>query len=563
MSDQLSLFDQFGNNVPIAKQIELLAKQEQELKVRTGILLDKAFKSDDPNAILKADEYYSSIQKRPYSNSKSYVFDPLEISNQFGYKDKPTQLSYATLRRMAKAPIIKSIIGTRIEQILDYCEPQTDKYSKGFVIRKKGFNGKMDEDDLTNVDKRKIQLLTDFIMNGGSDANSWHGDVFDSFVRKFMMDSLSLDQGTFEVVRNRRGIPVEFFATDGATFRIADTYDDDAYKEKEKVKINGYYPSWVQVYNSQIVAEFYPWELCFGIRNPTTNIYMNGYGQPELEDLIMTVTSMLNGDAYNSNFFKQGSAPKGILRVTGNINEARLAEFRQQWMAQVAGVGNAGRTPVIEAEKMDWVDLQKTNRDMEFTAYQRYLMMVSCSIYKISPEEIGFPAKEAGGLNEGSKEDLFEYSQRKGLKPLLKFLQRKINKYLIGPIDPEFEFIFTGMDVTTPEKELEMDIKAAESFEGLKEVRKRRGLPEHIDEDDIILNPTWVQYQQMQMMGNAESDQYMDEQGNVYDQQGNATGDKVNPKATDKKKEETTQKAEDNPFEKALVEWWNTEMIND
>ncbi|MGX8680818.1 MAG: COG2426 family protein, partial [bacterium] len=44
---------------------------------------------------------------------------------------------------------------------------------------------------------------------------------------------------------------------------------------------------------------------------------------------------------------------------------------------------------------------------------------------------------------------------------LLKFIQRKINKYIVSQLNPDFEFIFVGMNGLTVKEELEMDIKKA------------------------------------------------------------------------------------------------------
>jgi len=69
-------------------------------------------------------------------------------------------------------------------------------------------------------------------------------------VKKYRKDCLELDQGTFDCINTRGGDLFGFQATDGATFRIADTYFkqiDQEYKEANKDKyVNGYLPYYVQ-----------------------------------------------------------------------------------------------------------------------------------------------------------------------------------------------------------------------------------------------------------------------------------------------------------------------------
>lgn len=467
-----------------------------KLYLQKSLALQKALQSSDVNEIYKAQKYLQQIQKKDQNvESKSMLVDPQQAWGAQGYKQKSFNLSYEMLRAMSRTPIIKAIIETRKEQILAFCEPQKDKYSKGFVIRPKKYKEKNGKADLTKAQEYRIEKLTEFLLNCGVNSNEWHGDNFNSYSRKFINDSLSLDQGVFEVIPDRRGMPVEFLATDGATYRIADSNNDEN-NLLQGEEIQGYYPYYVQVYQGRIEAEFYPWELCFGIRNPQSSIFANGYGRSELEDLIENVTSMLNADQYNANYFKVGSNPKGIIRVSGNVNPGRMEEFKNHWQATMAGVRNAHKLPIIEAEKMDFVSTQQSNKDMEYAKYQEFLIKVACAHYKIDPSEINFPlqgnSEGGGGLFQGSNEERLEHSKDKGLRPLLKFKQDKENKYIINRLDPNYELVYVGLDVEDPDKELEHDIKAVQNYMTVNEIRRKHDLPD-IEGGDIILNPVLLQ----------------------------------------------------------------------
>jgi hypothetical protein len=437
------------------------------------------------------------------------------LTTSMGYKDKQIKVSYQVLRNMSRIPVIKSIIETRKEQILAFCEPQADKYSTGFIVRPKKKNrGSDKEEKITPEQQREIDRITDFVLNCGDSSNQWHGDTLESLTRKCIQDSLSLDQLGFEIIENRKKEPFEIIAVDGASLRLADNTDEyGAYKDNVEL-INGYGPYVVQTYMNRVVAEFYPWELCFGIRNPSSDIYANGYGRSELEDLIQTVTSILNADSYNANYFKVGSNPKGILKVTGNINESRIQEFRAQWQAQMAGVQNAHKLPIIEAEKMDFISTQSSNKDMEYAKYYEFLLKITCAVFKIDPSEIGFPmsgSSDAKPMFEGNNEARLKYSKDKGLKPLLKFWQQKIQRYIVERLNPDYEFIFVGLDTETAQEQLEADVKKVTSFETVNEVRRKYGMKD-LPDGDIVLNPVILQAKQMQMMGDQQSNQTVDEE---------------------------------------------------
>ena len=530
---------------------------KEKISVHEGIILEKAIRSDDPNQIIKADAYYKDVLKKEKSKVKSYVFDPFSFQQQFGFKNKRTYISYETLRSMGRTPIINSILTTRVDQVASFAQPAFQDGEVGFIIRKKRSLFDKKEDKVDKSDQRIIEFMVEFLINCGNDSNKWGGDDFDSFLRKVVRDSLELDQLTFEIVRNRKGIPTEFLAVDGATFRMADNFDDKDYNNfsGKKELINGYAPQYVQLYNNRIINEFYPWELCFSSRNKYTDIRLNGYGVSELENIVNVVTWMLYGDQYNGKFFTQGSAPKGILKVSGNIGEGKLAEFRQGWQSMVQGVQNAWRTPVIEDGDMEWIDLQKSNNDMEFGKWQEYLIKLSCATYKIDPSEIGFPmsgSSDAKPLFESNNEGRLKYSKDKGLTPLLKSIEAKINKYIISPIDKRFEFKFQGLSEETENDKIDNDVKKLSNFTGLKEIRRKNGLPDELEDGDLILNPQWMQA----YMAKQQEKQQQAQEGQVPDGQSNIEQDED----SDPELEQFQDKSETDVFAKAFNEYMQKEF---
>ena len=555
-----------------AKQLDAINLAEAKLQAKRFRTLEKALKSDSPTDMVKANQIIAAIQNKAQTeNPKSFFIDPLEFNANLGYKDKAFSLTYTTLKRMSKTPIINSIIKTRKNQVADFAEPQEDKYSTGFVIRKKHKNGI--EQKMTEQDKKIAFAITDFIMKGGNVCN-WGVDDFDTFIRKIVEDSLVFDQMTFEIVRNRRGKIESFLATDASTFRISDSfyekdYDNSffhrngagVYNERNDFgpKVKGYYPAYVQVYQNAKVNEFYPWELCFGVRNPSTSIYANGYGCSELEDLINVVTSMLWGDEYNRRFFSQGSAPKGLLRIKGTNNEAALQQFKQQWQSMITGVMQGWKTPVVEAD-VDWIDLQKNNRDMEYSSWMEYLIKISCAIYSIDPTEIGWDISRGSGnsgLFEGSQAERLQHSKDKGLYPLLKFIQRKLNKYIVEQINPDFELVFMGLNGMTISEELDLDVKKLNSFQTINEIREKYEL-KPIEGGDVIENSTFVQAknaadmkaQQQQMGGNGMMGMSTEYDENPFDLYGDEMTDSVTYNSDEDSENNEAEKAE---FENTLL----------
>lgn len=565
-----------ASRTPIHKQLNALQQVKTHLQVKEQILLEKAVMSNNPSDIIAASKMTSNnIEARQENERKAYVVDPLQFNQFLGYKNKPYSLSYSMLKRISYAvPIIRAIINTRLDQIASFCEPQRDKYSTGFVIRKKrGWYDKGDKEP-TKAELQRAEFLTEFVLNCGS-GNEFDADDFDTFTRKVFNDSYMYDAKAWEIVRNKKGVPMNYYATDASTIRIADSFDSDQYTQdyvnrtSAREKVKGYYPAYSQLFNGQIHTDFYPWEMCYAIRNPVTDIFANGYGVSEIEILINVITSMLWGDEYNRRFFSQGSAPKGFLKIkTGSlIGNGKLGDFKQAWQSMMSGVTNSHKTPILEGD-VDWVDLQHTNRDMEFSNWQEYLIKLACAIYRIDPAEINFPLSggaEQRAMFEGNNEARLKHSKDKGLYPSLKMYQRKLNKFLIGPLDPSYELVFVGMDGIEIGEELDQDIKMVGNFMTVDEVRMRRGLKPLGAENggNLILNATWMQNKNAQMM-QEQQQQQMEQGGN---QQGNPQM-KGNPEGDDAYIDEEedgfnsidtdAQEKEEDPFEKAFTSFMET-----
>lgn len=541
----------------IKDSVDKLDKTIQFLTVKKNLIIEKGLNSKDPEELMTANSMVaklSDIQNREESDKKSFVFDPQQFyHNAFGYKDKPYQMSYDMMKKIPRAiPIINAIIRTRINQVASFAEAQKDKYSTGFIIRKKRKFFSFNDQPTEKEDYNKIEKITEFVLNCGQNG-SWENDDFDSFTRKYIRDSLIFDQATFEVVRDRAGLPYEFFATDASTYRIADSYDDDEYnnnreyqqKQSDRKQVKGYYPSYVQIDKGTVLNEFYPWELSFGIRNPVTDIYSNGYGYSEMEETVGLITAMLWSDQYNTNFFRQGSAPKGFFKMKNQPsalinggNQNVLQQFRQQWIASVSGVQNSWKTPVFDAD-VDWIPMQTNNKDMEFARWQEYLIKLTTAVWTIDPAEINFPmggASDQKPMFESGNEGKLKHSKDKGLYPIIKFYQQRLNKHLISRFDNTYELVFMGLEAQSVLEELEMDLKKLQGFVTINEIRERWGFKK-IEGGDVIASGIYMQnimqMKQEAMMANQSGQEQEDQQQAV----------------------EQGQEDEQNPFVKDLSEF--------
>ena len=465
--------------------------------------LQAALNSNDAGEIMKANLYLGEINRQP-TKIQSVFFDPNDISgNGRGFKDSKGVLSFSVLRRMGDIHIVKSIVSTRVEQIMNFMDFSEDEQKEGFTIRKKKSLFSIGDEKLTNEDKKKISKIVDFLEKGGW-TDKWDNvDSLQEFVSKIMSDSLTLDQLAFEMVRNRMWELQKFRAVDASLIRFLDSVDPRQREGFEQYRFKGHLPRYCMVWDEMILHNpitkepilYYPWELGFGIRNKTSDVRRNGYGVSELETLVNIITWILWGFSYNANFFSQGSQPKGFINIKNpNISNSTLQEFRQAWTQTMAGVYNSHRTPVINGIDLEWVDLQKlSNRDMEFNEWIKFLIIMTCSVYRIDPSELGFNFKESQQIfgQDGQRERL-KHSREKGLKPLLIFLQGVITKYIVSELDENYEFAFTGIEVEDEEAQVKLDSeKLSSGMVSMQDIFKKYNGRDFDPEKDIILNQVY------------------------------------------------------------------------
>jgi intein/homing endonuclease len=272
---------------------------------------------------------------------KSLFWDPFAIIEQLGYKERPSAITYGTLKSIAfKTPIVHAIIKERQNQIASFAVPSHDRYQLGFRLKLRD-----SEREPTKQDKKWIQTMEDFMLTTGVTDNPMGREDLESFLKKISWDSLVYDQMAFEVVPNKKGTPAEFYAVDAATIRKADsasTYLNESLDQTIRH---------VQIYDGMIVSEYNQEELCFGVRNPRTDIRNHGYGTSELEMLINTVTALLWSFEYNQRAFSQGSVHKGILNFKGAIPEKQMRAFRRHWYQMLSGVENC-----VSGDTVLWTD---------------------------------------------------------------------------------------------------------------------------------------------------------------------------------------------------------------
>ncbi len=360
-------------------------------------IVDKSLNSQfSINSIVDYISDQKLVKSAPVRKGHAYLTDPDGQIAAMGYMDRPYALSYDTLRDMSvKNAVIAAIINTRVNQISTFTRPaRFDKSGVGYEITMrdpKVTPGESEEKEMLDLER--------FLEYTGYYRDPMR-DSFDTFIRKITRDRLTYDQVNFEIVPDRLGRPAEFYAVDASSIRAADTRvkedvqdNTDEGGRNTKNNLAGIAEAldasqnisdikYVQLVDGVVVAGFGFDELAFGVANPRTDLRIQPYGFSELEALVKQVTAHLYAEDYNERYFSNGGTTKGILNLKGDadnpISPAQMEAFKRQYTAQTLGTYGAWKTPIVSIPGMEYINVQQSNREMEFEKWMNYLINISC-----------------------------------------------------------------------------------------------------------------------------------------------------------------------------------------
>ena len=441
----------------------------------------------------------------PLPEPKTRFIDPIYAGAEY-VGDVPTDhhpgtsgLAYYTLHNMARTPVIAAILNTRIQQVAEFAAVQNSPYGIGFRVRLRDMKQKM-----TRAAEKEAQELQKMLLSAGGEYGV---GGFEPFLRSVMRDSLMYDQCNFEILRNRGGKVAGFIPVDASTMRRAKPTE----AEIEKGRYGNAGARYVQLVDHKIVNEYNLDELAWGVRRPRTFIYSNGYGYPELEELVRIVTYILNAETYNSVNFTNGIHASTILALKASLTQEQFRSFKRELTAMMHGPANAKRMPMVlldpradAKQELQAVNLSQSNREMEYTQWNSYLIKIACSIYSMDPAELGFVfgnENQVSTITANGPADRITASKEKGLRPILRALESWLNRWVIHPINEDFVVDFVGFDAKSEEQKQQLDIAALKAYKTLNEVRAEHDLPP-LDEKvgNLVLEPSFLQVYMQSMM---------------------------------------------------------------
>lgn len=337
-------------------------------------------------------------------------------------RGQPRRVDTNELRQFSQTFWIFSCVTTLLDQI---CSMEWN------IVVKEGY----DSEDKTEQAK-KIKKWLSF-----PNANN---ESFENILRAWIKDVLELDAGClvkvfdlssydFDTLEPKSGAPllkdkgqrnmVEIYARDGASFL----------KETDKFGFVGGY--WQ--YSYQIPAHpmwFNKDEICYMSKNPRS---MSCYGYAPTQAVLDIVKALHYSTLYNKKFFEENSIPDGVLSIL-DTNPNEMKSFVDNWTREFKAQPHKF---AVMNKDIKWTPFQITHRELEFLETQDWFYKLIIGSFGLTPIDLGITED----VNRATSASQVEISKRKGLRPLLKLVEKFINEEIIsefGIEGVEFQFLF-------------------------------------------------------------------------------------------------------------------------
>lgn len=225
--------------------------------------------------------------------------------------------------------------------------------------------------------------------------------------------------------------------------------------------------TWVQSLDgSRPYMAFTDKQMLMWSLNPSTDIQRAGYPVSPLERILSSIDTQINLTTHNRMFFVNGRAAKNVMVFKAdNMDTDDLRNIRAQMQGQINSSNSAFRMPVFQIGLQDDIEikpLESGNRDAEFTYLSDLNKRMIFAAFQLSPDEIASLSYLSKGTNsqalaESNNEWKLLKSQEIGLRPILNNLEDFINERLLPQINIEWSKLvtvnFAGLDANSPEKE--------------------------------------------------------------------------------------------------------------
>lgn len=328
---------------------------------------------------------------------------------------------------------------------------------------------KIRQHHMTPDEEKEARRIEDYLLITGAYYNPDRTDTLRDYLIKQVYNRYVFDRMVTQLTWGTVS-PLEFKALDGSTILLADParYEPQTERGQAVAPIK-----YLQLHRDAIWAEFNASEIVWGVCNQSPLLMQNGYGYPEIMDLMGPITTEILIETYVQRMLTQGSIPEGLLvlkspRRGQEIESLSLAsgqtneDFARMIKMQVAGTENAGRLAVLRLRGGEEAEMIMTDRHLDKMPFIQALEIAQNQIARklgVDPAEVA--------VVQGSLKSSFSDSDQKASK-LRQSRSRAVTNLLydiadtqLNPIierlNPNFCIRWHGIDAQLEQEKLNLE----------------------------------------------------------------------------------------------------------
>lgn len=421
----------------------------------------------------------------------AFEVDPVKTDQVYSsvYRRRTNQVPPVILKRIRDTEELIGgiIIPVRAKQGSLFARPRANRFDIGFTVNLlPQIIEKFSDAEQEKIKKDIIPQLREILLNCGRNdgvTDKEKRNLSQTFV-ELIEDLLTFGAFAVEVRKDQLGKFHSFRAIDAGTIYFTTPQRGEGQEaqniriaaqkvleslqglEVDTTKFQEDEYTYVQVIEDVPRQIFTDEELLYWTNTPSTDILRSGYPVSPIERILSSITTHLNLTTHNKMYFINGRATRNMLVFKSeNLEESDITAIKAQMVAHINSANAAFRMPVFGMGKDDQVDvvqLDPTQRDMEFQYLADLNKRMIFAAYQMSPDEIAALSYLSRGTNsqslsESNNEWKLMAARDIGLRPLLLSIEDFMNTRLLPKINPEWaklvQINLEGLDADSPEKE--------------------------------------------------------------------------------------------------------------
>lgn len=281
---------------------------------------------------------------------------------------------------------------------------------------------------------------------------------FATWLRLLLEDLLTLDAPVIEVRRTRGGQVVAFDVVPGDTIKLL--VDETGRRPLAPL------PAYQQVIKGLPWADLTSDDLVYAPRNPRPH-HLYGFGP--VEQVVVTLNTVLRRQAAQLAHFTEGNVPRGIINAPEGWTADQLREYQDWFDGSLAG-------NTAERAKLVWVGAGAKYQAFKDSPikdeFDEWLARVVMFAFSLPPTPF------VRQMNRSTSDNDAASSEEQGLAPLLGWAKRLMDEIVQDRLGhPDLEFAWVTAREIDPRVQAEIDDRDLRNGSALiDEVRARRGL---------------------------------------------------------------------------------------